>query len=444
MLHICILWVGVSMPSFRNALFLFCNDRSLFIHRLKVNFLLFLHNPSFFFRRTKYLNNTVYGEILNIRQPRCLVIFSSNPFSPSGIGTSILAQCTLLQRLGIALDAVFYVLDDFNINDYSLLKNKFERVAIVYTKNISQKRLSDGVTARCLDSWCSSELMETCVGMATNANYNGIIVHQPWLSKVLEVFPDSAIKYLFMHDNFVGRASLFQKQGLPITMAWLNLSEAEQVRCMLRADIIFSVQEEEKKIYEKQLNCRRKVVNVKIPFSDNTNLEFPTVGEKLKVGILASSNENNRVAVRNFLDCWEKKLGKSRHVELFIGGEICCFLKTSSRNVYLLGRIEDLTIFYKSLHLVVNPDLGGTGIKVKSLEALSFGRPLLTGIAGSRGLNSNYPWHTLPDRESMVDSIENFVENKEALNSLRDISIKLFKDYSIMDSYISTLEDLLE
>jgi hypothetical protein len=89
-----------------------------------------------------------------------------------------------------------------------------------------------------------------------------------------------------------------------------------------------------------------------------------------------------------------------------------------------------LDAFYANIDVSVNPDCGGTGIKVKSVEALSYGRPLLCSPAGSKGLHSENTCHSLPDRESLINRLVQLTEHRELLAPLREASIAVFARYN--------------
>src|SRR5262249_46423371 len=55
---------------------------------------------------------------------------------------------------------------------------------------------------------------------------------------------------------------------------------------------------------------------------------------------------------------------------------------------YALGRVEDLSSHYAQACLVVNPTSVGTGLKIKTLEALSRSRPVVAWPSGVDGLGS--------------------------------------------------------
>ena len=55
-------------------------------------------------------------------------------------------------------------------------------------------------------------------------------------------------------------------------------------------------------------------------------------------------------------------------------------------NVQLLGPMEALDSLYRQTDIVINPVFAGGGLKIKNVEALSFGKPVITSTAGVIGL----------------------------------------------------------
>ena len=429
------------MASLRNAVHLLRHDRKLFCKRLVSATYRVLDKPlAFFTGRPSLYTNILPGPAGQgaSGRPRFLTVFTCNPFLPSGVGTSILAQCGLVKGLGYALDAVFYVRDEITAPTRNKFLAFFDRAAVVFPRKSLPRRLADGVTADCLDSWCGDEAVEACETMLRDTRYVGVIVHQPWLSRLLEVVPHGTKKYLFMHDNFADRASLFEAQGLERRHAWLSVSEEEQAHCMRRADILFAVQEEERALFARQLGDEKQVVTVKIPLADKTHILLPPPEEKLAVGIVASANENNRIAVADFIRLWEKESQLETVAELRIAGDVGCFVRSHAPSVRILGRVDDLDAFYAGVSVVVNPDCGGTGLKVKSLEALSYGRPLLCSRQGGQGLHSSAPYHALPDRNHMIPELVRLAEQRALLEPMREDSMRLFTYYNHMKEYINS------
>ena len=51
--------------------------------------------------------------------------------------------------------------------------------------------------------------------------------------------------------------------------------------------------------------------------------------------------------------------------------------------------MEDLGPFYDECSVIINPCLAGSGLKIKSVEALSYGKPLVTTPKGAEGLTDS-------------------------------------------------------
>jgi glycosyltransferase involved in cell wall biosynthesis len=430
------------MASFRNVVHLLRHDRKLFRKRLVSATSRVLDKPLAFFSGRPYLYNDILPSPAGqgtSGQPRFLTIFTCNPFLPSGVGTSILAQCDLIKGLGYALDALFYVRDEVTLPTRDNFMASFDRAAMVFPRKPLPRRLADGVTADCLDAWCGDEAVEACQTMLRDTRYAGVIVHQPWLSRIFEIIPAGTKKYLFMHDNFASRGDMFEAQGLERRHAWLSVSEEEQARCMRRADTIFAVQEEERALFARQVGDEKRVVTVKIPLTDKTHTPLPPAEGKLIVGIVASANENNRIAVADFMRLWEKEPRLGAMAELRIAGDVGCFVQSSAPSIRILGRVDNLDAFYAGVSVVVNPDCGGTGLKVKSLEALSYGRPLLCSRQGGQGLHSPSPYQALSDRDHMVAELVRLVERPALLLRMHEEAQVLFTQYSLMEEYVKAL-----
>ena len=60
--------------------------------------------------------------------------------------------------------------------------------------------------------------------------------------------------------------------------------------------------------------------------------------------------------------------------------------QTNDSDIRLLGHVENLAEFYNSVDVVINPVEFGTGLKIKSVEGLAFGKPLITTPEGVVGL----------------------------------------------------------
>jgi glycosyltransferase involved in cell wall biosynthesis len=73
---------------------------------------------------------------------------------------------------------------------------------------------------------------------------------------------------------------------------------------------------------------------------------------------------------------------------LTIYGSICKYsnLLDKYKNVYVYGTFEDPVTVYNEVDIIINPVRFGAGIKIKNIEALGSGIPLITLQHGAIGL----------------------------------------------------------
>lgn len=104
---------------------------------------------------------------------------------------------------------------------------------------------------------------------------------------------------------------------------------------------------------------------------------------------VASSYLPNVDAINYFIRyCWPDIIAKYGQLLLIIYGTVSSKVdKFGQTNIMLLGFEPDLNIIYQSADIVINPVRFGAGLKIKNLEALAHGIPLITTRHGSRGLD---------------------------------------------------------
>ena len=106
------------------------------------------------------------------------------------------------------------------------------------------------------------------------------------------------------------------------------------------------------------------------------------------------------------------------------------FATLPDQGIEIIGRVERLEDFYRSVDLVINPMMFGTGLKIKTVEALSFGHSIISTWAGMSGiLEATHPYHACESIEDLLQAIDLIMRQPTALSELRQASRKLFADY---------------
>ncbi|HVO92888.1 MAG TPA: glycosyltransferase family 4 protein [Terriglobales bacterium] len=99
-------------------------------------------------------------------------------------------------------------------------------------------------------------------------------------------------------------------------------------------------------------------------------------------------NGANVDGLRRFLsDAWPEILRRDPRAHLRVCGYVCRgFSGERFNNVTFLGYQESVESEYAEATVVINPAWIGTGLKIKSVEALARGKPLVTTPKGIDGL----------------------------------------------------------
>ena len=112
----------------------------------------------------------------------------------------------------------------------------------------------------------------------------------------------------------------------------------------------------------------------------------PIPGRVLYVG---GYNGANVDGLHRFLTIiWPRIIDQYERARLHVCGYIYrAFLGEEFNGVCFLGHTEDIEEKYAEAALVINPSWIGTGLKIKTIDALARGKPLVTTTKGVEGLN---------------------------------------------------------
>ena len=175
--------------------------------------------------------------------------------------------------------------------------------------------------------------------------------------------------------------------------------------------------------------CANAIV---IPHVEEPQFIYRTYGELNNVGLVASANRINLAIVR---DCLET-INLSLHDNLcpftvYIAGEIKSLVDNLPKQdsaifhkpwVQLLGFVPDIGKFYRDMDVIISPVTMGTGINVKTVQAMAFGMPLLTTAWGAKGIESGEPLHSFSNLDQLVEHLFILNNDPSELQRLADVS----------------------
>jgi glycosyltransferase involved in cell wall biosynthesis len=181
-----------------------------------------------------------------------------------------------------------------------------------------------------------------------------------------------------MHE----RAARFHAQGEP---HWIDIAEAEEAAALAPFDLVLAIQRRDAETLARMLPGRDILV---LGHPSPIRPLPPHQGPVTRLGFVGEQSPPNRQAMERFLrEVWPAlHAAHGDSIRLEIAGPVCQALKDPPDGVDLLGFVDDLERFYTSCDILINPVFMGGGLKIKCVEALCHGRPLLTTPLGAEGL----------------------------------------------------------
>ncbi len=224
------------------------------------------------------------------------------------------------------------------------------------------------------------------------------------------------VKIIDTHDLFSKKYRAVERYGLE--SAGLLMSVEEEISLLNRADILLAIQKLEYDELCSMVPSRRVVltgvdVDISIP--------NPELQEKGVVLIVASSNEFNVRGTLEFIDyVWPLVRERFPEARLRLVGKVCEKVHTPDLSVEKVGFVLHLSHEYERASVVVNPCSVGTGLKIKTVEALAWGKAHVGWPVSADGLRefSNLPYIVAHDVVEFADAVADLLVDMNKVQKL--------------------------
>jgi succinoglycan biosynthesis protein ExoO len=175
-----------------------------------------------------------------------------------------------------------------------------------------------------------------------------------------------------MHDRFSSRPDQFVALGRK-DMETI-LSEDKECDLLGRADAIVAIQWDDADFLRRRLPHRRVIV---APMAAHP-VDTPRPGSNDRILFVGSSAAPNVDGLTWFVEsCWEKIQEKHPHARLSIAGTVSQFMGPMPKGIDVLGLVPDLKPLYDGAGVVISPLRIGSGLKIKLIEALGYGKAIV-------------------------------------------------------------------
>lgn len=183
--------------------------------------------------------------------------------------------------------------------------------------------------------------------------------------------------------------------------SWITAGQEREA--LLRGDLIMAIQPEEA-AYFRRLAPERPTITVGVdaPLPASWSAGGQADGAVLAVG---SDNEGNCMDVERFArEAWPRVRAAVRGARLRIVGRVGAAVRVNDPLVEIAGWVPSLDEEYRRARVVVNPVSVGTGLKLKTIEALCHGKALVGTPSAFEGMDADGtpPWRVAGDMEGMV------------------------------------------
>ncbi len=232
-----------------------------------------------------------------------------------------------------------------------------------------------------LRSFCPDALVELLLHLQDRHRPDLLLAEYVFMTRPLPLLHSGIATAIDTIDVFSTKAHKVERYGLSDGLA---LSEPEEAALLRQADVLIGIQPDEARDLAR-LAPDRKVVSVGVDFAVSETVH--AVQPQSTVLLVASGNPMNVKGLADFLSfCWPLVRRDVPDAEFLVVGAVGDSVQHLPDGVRVLGRVEDLGPLYAAARVVINPAVAGTGLKIKTIEALCQLRPVVCWPSGADGV----------------------------------------------------------
>lgn len=358
--------------------------------------------------------------------PISVLVFTPTPTHPTiqGNRQRVFDICRAMQSMGADITLLYYAIDGLDANAAQRMKDMWGSLEVVFPRGfVPQHSL---VRYPAIDDWFDNAISASALRLSTERRFDVCVTNYAWYSKIFASLPQSAIRVIDTHDVFGGRAHRFAE--IDLAPEWFHTSVAEEGKGLDRADFVLAIQDIEAQTLQKRTTAQVQTVGL-LSAPNYLPLARNHLRRRLKVGYVGSANPFNVSSILSFSRALQASPNAAAGFDVHLAGQICGAVPASPYPFVIHGIVDSIADFYQSVDVVVNPMLGGTGLKIKSLEALSYGKPLVATLDAMTGIDTSHEGHRLADVGQMVRRLQDLSETPARLTQEAAISRQVFESY---------------
>ena len=295
-----------------------------------------------------------------------------------------------------------------------------KRIGLPPAEEMAGRFLGQKLAPLVIDYWqrYPRGLSDFVAALARHNRWRAIIVEYLWLHPTISNLPDGITKLLDTHDVQYLRAQEFASRGMTFP---LRITRQEEQEIFNQFDAVMAIQSDESLLIRDMCPQLRVLTVGSMGAAPRILPSREIPGRVLYVG---GYNGANMDGLRRFLTViWPRVTHQYEQAELRVCGYIFrAFLGEKFKRVCFLGHIDDIEEQYAEAALVINPSWIGTGLKIKTIDALARGKPLVTTSKGVEGLNGAIETACIisNDENAFAHSVFHLLTSPSARNKLAE------------------------
>ncbi len=289
-------------------------------------------------------------------------------------------------------------------------KNKKEFIIKKFKKKFNKDK------ENYLQDWTNPDIQDMFDDITSKNTYDVVVLFYTYLANLIKNSNKNYKKIYFMEDSmFLQQYSWDKNSNKNLTLGKLIDEEIERLKYF---DEYFCISYDEKIFYEKLIERK---MNFLPHISSNFGKEFelkPLNKRKWDIFFIGFNNPFNVEGLNWFLSEVYPHLDKN--IRILLVGSVTKEIHVSYQNVDIVQFVPNLDDIFKDIKVSICPMFKGTGMKIKVVESMEKGIPVVCNERGVDGLPDKTECGCLvtEDAKKFAEYINKLIENENFYNEV--------------------------
>ncbi len=242
---------------------------------------------------------------------------------------------------------------------------------------------------RTLENFYSAKALTQFRKIYNAKRYDVVIIEYVWYGYLLDAIDQTkTVSFLDIHDLYHKRKDRYAAFGRTPDR---SISREQELAVFSRFDYLIAIQRQEYEYLDKIFPGKMILAMHphKVSRSMYSKRHENRLNNKLNIVYFASFGDQNLDAIHWFVnEVWDDSLLEKFTVLIY--GTICDSLSIAKKGIEIKGRVSSPSDAYKQADIVINPIRFGSGLKIKTVEAIAHGIPTISSRIGAEGLEDTF------------------------------------------------------